>query len=103
MKIKVFFSLLLGSALALSAQGYKDGIEYYKADQYQNAKTILERTLNASSTDQAEANIPHPASPAQSIAATRQSIALSEILFVMDLFLSLFIRIYLISISITIV
>ncbi|MBP5314900.1 MAG: tetratricopeptide repeat protein [Muribaculaceae bacterium] len=56
MKIKVFFSLLLGSALALSAQGYKDGIEYYKADQYQNAKTILERTLNASSTDQAEAN-----------------------------------------------
>lgn len=36
-----------------SAQGYKDGIEYYKADQYANAKTILERTLNDGSTDKA--------------------------------------------------
>lgn len=56
MKIKVFFSLMLGCALSVAAQGYKDGIEYYKADQYENAKTILERTINASSTDQAEAN-----------------------------------------------
>lgn len=55
MKIKVLFSLLLGSALTLSAQGYKDGIEYFKADQYKNAKEILERNLNASSTNQAEA------------------------------------------------
>lgn len=39
----------------MSAQGYKDGIEYYKADQFANAKTILERTLNDASTDKSEA------------------------------------------------
>ncbi len=51
MKFKFLFSLLLGSALTMSAQGYKDGIEYYKADQLNNAKSILERTLNDASTD----------------------------------------------------
>ncbi len=35
MKIKLFFSLLLAGGLMASAQsqGYKDGIEYYKAGQ----------------------------------------------------------------------
>lgn len=56
MKFKFLFSLFLGSALTMSAQGYKDGIEYYKADQLENAKTILKRTLNDASTDKAEAN-----------------------------------------------
>ena len=58
MKIKLFFSLLLAGGLVASAQsqGYKDGIEYYKAGQYNNAKEILERTLNQSGTDQALAN-----------------------------------------------
>ncbi len=56
MKFKFLFSLFLGSALTVSAQGYKDGIEYYKADQLENAKTILKRTLNDASTDKAEAN-----------------------------------------------
>ena len=56
MKFKFLFSLLLGSALTMTAQGYKDGIEYYKADQLDNAKTILNRTLNDASTDKAEAN-----------------------------------------------
>ena len=56
MKFKFLFSLFLGSALAMSAQGYKDGIEYYKADQLENAKTILTRTLNDASTDKSEAN-----------------------------------------------
>lgn len=56
MKFKFLFSLLLGSAITMSAQGYKDGIEYYKADQFENAKTILTRTLNDASTDKAEAN-----------------------------------------------
>lgn len=56
MKFKFLFSLLLGSAITMSAQGYKDGIEYYKADQFENAKTILNRTLNDASTDKAEAN-----------------------------------------------
>ncbi len=56
MKFKFLFSLFLGSALVMSAQGYKDGIEYYKADQLENAKTILTRTLNDASTDKAESN-----------------------------------------------
>ncbi len=55
MKFKFLFSLLLGSALTMSAQGYKDGIEYYKADQFENAKTILNRTIDDASTDKSEA------------------------------------------------
>ncbi len=51
MKTKFLFSILLGSALTVSAQGYKDGVEYFKADQFANAKTILEKTLNDASTD----------------------------------------------------
>lgn len=40
MKIKLFLSLLLAGGLVASAQsqGYKDGIEYYNAGQYDNAK-----------------------------------------------------------------
>ena len=55
MKIKLFLSLLLAGGLMASAQtqGYKDGIEYYKAGQYDNARTILERTLNDANTDKA--------------------------------------------------
>ena len=58
MKIKLFLSLLLAGGLMASAQsqGYKDGIEYYKAGQYNNAKEILERTLNQGDTDKALAN-----------------------------------------------
>ncbi len=58
MKIKLFLSLLLAGGLVASAQtqGYKDGIEYYKAGQYDNARTILERTLNDANTDKALAN-----------------------------------------------
>lgn len=54
MKFKLLLSLLCAGALTAGAQGqgFKDGIEYYKADQYGNAKTILERTLNEGSTDQ---------------------------------------------------
>jgi tetratricopeptide (TPR) repeat protein len=53
MKVKFLLSLLVAGTLAAGAQsqGYKDGIEYYKAGQYDNAKTILERTINDSSTD----------------------------------------------------
>jgi tetratricopeptide (TPR) repeat protein len=55
MKFKLLLSLLCAGVLTAGAQGqgFKDGIEYYKADQYGNAKTILERTLNDSSTDKA--------------------------------------------------
>lgn len=53
MKKQFLLSLLASAALLASAQsqGYKDGIEFYKAGQYDNAKTILERTIDHSSTD----------------------------------------------------
>lgn len=58
MKLKLFLSLLLAGSIVAGAQnqGYKDGIEYYKAGQYDNAKTILERTLNDASTNKSLAN-----------------------------------------------
>lgn len=58
MKVKALLTLVLAGALSASAQsqGYMDGIEYYKAGQYDNAKTILQKTLNNSDTDKALAN-----------------------------------------------
>ncbi len=55
MKSKIFVASLLvaGVALTINAQGYKDGIEYYKVGQYDNAKELLERNLNNASTDKA--------------------------------------------------
>ena len=57
MKARFFIAglLLAGAAIVSSAQGYKDGIEYYKVDQLDNAKELLERNLNAASTDKSEA------------------------------------------------
>lgn len=56
MKLKHLLpALMLGVAFAASADGYKDGIEYYKAGQYDNARTILERTLNDAATNKAMA------------------------------------------------
>ncbi len=53
MKQKLILSLFAAAALAASAQsqGYKDGIEYYNAGQFENAKTILNNTLNNPETD----------------------------------------------------
>ncbi|MDE6334754.1 MAG: hypothetical protein K2L77_08940, partial [Muribaculaceae bacterium] len=58
MKFKTLFAMMLAGALAASAQsqGYKDGIEYYKAGQYENALTILQNTFNQAGTDKALAN-----------------------------------------------
>lgn len=57
MKFKILFSFLLGSAFCLSAQqGYKDGIEYFRADQPEEAEIILQRTIGDAATDKAEAN-----------------------------------------------
>jgi len=58
MKIKALFAMMLAGALAASAQsqGYMDGIEYYKAGQYENARTILQNTFNQTGTDKAMAN-----------------------------------------------
>ncbi len=47
--------MLMGASLVAGAQGYKDGIEYYKVDKLDNAKELLERNLNSPSTDKAEA------------------------------------------------
>lgn len=55
MKFKFLLSLCLAGALTASAQGYKDGVEYFKADQFANAKTLLERNLSDASTDKAVA------------------------------------------------
>ena len=57
MKRKFFFAslMLMGASLMINAQGYKYGIEYYKVDKLDNAKELLERNLNAASTDKAEA------------------------------------------------
>ena len=57
MKAKFFIAslLLAGASLVSFAQGYKDGIEYYKVDQLDNAKELLERNLNSPSTDKSEA------------------------------------------------
>lgn len=58
MKFKLLLSLLVAGSLCASAQsqGYKDGIEYYKAGQYDDAKIILDKTLNDAGTDKALAN-----------------------------------------------
>ncbi len=57
MKIKLILSMLVAGSLAAGAQsqGYKDGIEYYKAGQYDNAKEILARTINDAATEKATA------------------------------------------------
>ena len=57
MKRKFFLAslMLVGASLVANAQGYKDGIEYYKVDKLDNAKELLERNLNSPSTDKAEA------------------------------------------------
>lgn len=57
MKGKFFIAALLlaGASFSSFAQGYKDGIEYYKVDQLDNAKELLERNLNSASTNKSEA------------------------------------------------
>ena len=54
---KTFLSLLLAGALSASAaQGFKDGVEYYRADQPEEAQIILTNNLNQTSgTDKATA------------------------------------------------
>lgn len=56
MKAKLLIALLAGSVMGMSAQqGYKDGIEYYRADQPQEAQIILSKTIGDPGTDQATA------------------------------------------------
>ena len=57
MKRKFFIAslFLMCASLVANAQGYKDGIEYYKVDKLDNAKELLVRNLNSPSTDKAVA------------------------------------------------
>lgn len=45
-KIKVLLAFALCVTFGAAAQGYTDGIEYYKAGQYDNAITLLERNMS---------------------------------------------------------
>lgn len=57
MKLKLILSFLLAGGLFASAQqGYKDGIEYFVADQPEEAEIILTRTINDANTDKSQAN-----------------------------------------------
>ena len=58
MKFKAFLTMMVAGSLCAAAQGqgYMDGVEYYKAGQYDNALTILTNTLNNADTDKALAN-----------------------------------------------
>ncbi|MBO4723083.1 MAG: tetratricopeptide repeat protein [Muribaculaceae bacterium] len=57
MKAKFFFAsmLIAGAALVANAQGYKDGIDFYKIGKLDDAQELLERNLNKPETNKAEA------------------------------------------------
>lgn len=53
MKSKFLLALMAGATLTAMADGYKDGIEYFKAGQYDNAITLLNRNMDNAGTDKA--------------------------------------------------
>ena len=55
MKFKLFAIIVLGGALVSNAQGYKDGIEYFKVGKIDNAKELLDKNLNDPTTVKSEA------------------------------------------------
>lgn len=55
MKLKIFAILLLGGSLMSNAQGYKDGIEYFKVGKLDNAKELLNKNLNDPQTVKSQA------------------------------------------------
>lgn len=57
MKAKFFFAsmLMACAALVANAQGYKDGIDFYKIGRLDDAQELLERNLNNAETNKAEA------------------------------------------------
>ena len=56
MRLKLFTLALMGAAFGVQAQqGFYDGVEYYRADQPEEAQIILSSTLNQPSTDKAVA------------------------------------------------
>lgn len=55
MKFKFLLAFMLGGATLASAQGFKDGIQYFRADQPEEAEIILTRTINDATTDKSNA------------------------------------------------
>ncbi|MCX4289737.1 MAG: tetratricopeptide repeat protein [Duncaniella sp.] len=55
MKFKTLLSVILGGCAftAMAQGGYQDGVDYYNADRFEQAKIILDNTLNDASTDKA--------------------------------------------------
>lgn len=55
MKFKLIFSLLMGAGAftAFAQGGYQDGIDYFNADRFEDARIILDKTLNEAGTDKA--------------------------------------------------
>lgn len=55
MNLKLIFSaaLIAGSSLLSMAQTHQEGVEYYRADQFKNAKELLQRNYNNAGTDKA--------------------------------------------------
>lgn len=57
MKLRNFIALCaVGAFLGASAQSHVEGVEYYKADQLENARELLERNFNNPATDKAAAD-----------------------------------------------
>lgn len=57
MKFKTLLAVAFASAtLGVSAQTHKEGVEYFKADQLENAKELLLRNINNSGTDKSISN-----------------------------------------------
>lgn len=57
MKLRGLFSMMLaGASLGMLAQTHAEGVDYYKADQFENAKELLERNFNNPGTDKAVAD-----------------------------------------------
>lgn len=55
MKFKFLMSFMIAGATVASAQGFLDGVQYFRAEQPEEAEIILTRTLNESATDRATA------------------------------------------------
>lgn len=56
MKFKFLLSFLIAGASFASAQGFKDAVQYFRADQPEEAEIIINRVINDPSTDKAMAN-----------------------------------------------
>ena len=57
MKFKTLLAVAFATAaIGVSAQTHKEGVEYYKADQLENAKELLLRNLNNPGTDKSISN-----------------------------------------------